>query len=110
MRVKFYLTSSGRSPIEDFLIEQSFDLKSDFADAVFLLECGETLKNPLSKNLSSIYSGLHELRLKDHASIYRFFYFIKKADGIYFIHAYKKKTQKLPKKEIDLVLKRLREI
>lgn len=110
MRIKFYLTSSGRSPIEEFLSEQSFDLKSDFTDAVLLLESGEILQTPLSKNLSSIHKGLHELRLKDSAGIYRFFYFIKKADGIYFIHAFKKKTQQLPKKEIDLVLKRIKEV
>lgn len=110
MKIKYYLTSSGRSPIEDFLQEQSFKVKSDFTDAIVLLESGETLRMPLSKNLSSIHKGLHELRLKDSFGIYRFFYFIKKADGIYFLHAFKKKTQQLPIKEVALVLKRIREI
>ena len=39
---------------------------------------------PISRNLSSIHRGLHELRLKDRSGVYRFFYFIKKADGLYF--------------------------
>ena len=65
---------------------------------------------PLSRNLSSVHRGLHELRLKDRNGIYRFFYFIKKADAIYFIHAFKKKTQELPQKEIDVVLKRIKEV
>lgn len=77
---------------------------------MILLESREIFQTPLSKNLSSIHKGLHELRLKDSAGIYRFFYFIKKADGIYFIHAFKKKTQQLSKKEIDLVLKRIKEV
>ena len=110
MKVKFYLTSSGRSPIEEFLGDLSQELKCDFLDAVVLLEQGQILALPLSRNLSSIHKGLHELRLKDRTGTYRFFYFIKKADGIYFVHAFKKKTQELPQKEIEVALKRLREV
>lgn len=110
MKVKFYLTSSGRSPIEEFLNDLSSDLKSDFFDAVILLEQGQNLSMPLSRNLAGIHKGLHELRIKDGSGAYRFFYFIKKADGIYFVHAFKKKTQELLQKEIELVLKRLKEI
>lgn len=110
MKVKFYLSGSGRSPVEEFLADLSQDLKSEFVDAVILLEQGQNLSMPLSRNLSSIAKGLHELRLKDRTGAYRFFYFIKKADGVYFVHAFKKKTQELPSREIDLVLKRIREI
>ena len=31
-----------------------------------------------------------------------------KTDGIYFVHAFKKKTQELPQKEIDVILKRFK--
>ena len=110
MNVKFYLKSSGRSPIEEFLESQSLGLRSDFLDAVSLLSSGQTLTMPVSRNLSSIHSGLHELRLKDRAGAVRVFYFIKKGDAIYMLHAFKKKTQELPQKEIDLVLKRIKEI
>ncbi len=110
MKVKFYLSGSGRSPVEEFLFDLNQDLKSEFLDAVILLEQGQNLSMPLSRNLSSVAKGLHELRLKDRTGAFRFFYFIKKSDGIYFVHAFKKKTQELPSKEIDLVLKRIREI
>lgn len=110
MKVKFYLTNSGRSPIEEFLAELSHAIRSDFYDAILLLEDGQVLGIPLSRNLSSIHKGLHELRLKDRSGIYRFFYFIKRSDGIYFVHAFKKKTQELPGKEIEVVLKRLKEV
>lgn len=110
LKVKFYLTSSGRSPIEDFLLDLSIELKSEFMDAVILLESGQNLSMPLSRNLSSIERGLHELRIKDRTGAYRFFYFVKKADGIYFVHAFKKKTQELPSKEIEIVRKRIKEI
>ena len=110
MKVKFYLTSSGRSPIEEFLLDLSIELRSEFMDAVILLEGGQNLSMPLSRNLSSIERGLHELRIKDRTGAYRFFYFLKKADGIYFVHAFKKKTQELPSKEIEIIRKRIKEI
>jgi len=110
MKVKYYLTLSGRSPVEEFLNDLSHELRSDYLDAILLLEAGETLSMPISRNLSSIHKGLHELRLKDRTGIYRIIYFIKKANGIYFIHAFKKKTQELPQKEIQVVLKRLQEV
>ena len=110
MKVKFYLKSSGRSPVEEFLADCSADVRSDFFDAVNLLVSGQNLSMPLSRNLASIQSGLHELRLKDRSGQFRVFYFIKKGDAIYLLHAFRKKTQELPKSEIELVLKRIREI
>lgn len=107
MKVRFFLTNSGRSPIEEFLATLSKELQGEFFDAIVLLAAGEKLEMPLSRNLSSIARGLHELRLKDSSGIFRFFYFIKKKDGIYLVHAFKKKSQKLPQKEIDLILKRI---
>lgn len=110
VKVKFYLTSSGRSPVEEFLKQQSKEIKSDFFDAVSLLVDGSLLGMPLSRPLSNICRGLHELRLKDASGQVRVFYFIKKGDAIYMIHAFKKKTQELPKKELDLTLKRIKEV
>ena len=65
---------------------------------------------PLSRNLASIHPGLHELRIKDRSGQIRFFYFIKKGEAIYMLHAFRKKTQELPKSEIELTLKRVREV
>jgi phage-related protein len=108
--VKFYLKTSGKSPVQEFLNECSAEIRSDFFDAVNLLTAGEKLSMPLSRNLASIYTGLHELRLKDRSGQFRIFYFIKKGDAIYLIHAFRKKTQELPKTEIELVIKRIKEI
>ena len=110
MRVKFYLKASGRCPVEAFLKECSEEIRSDFFDAVNLLTSGQTLAMPLSRNLANIHVGLHELRLKDRNGQIRIFYFVKKGDAIYLLHAFKKKTQELPKIEIELALKRIKEI
>ncbi len=110
MEVKFYKKSSGREPVNEFLAEQSRDLRSDFSDAIEKISDGKSLQMPLSRNLSSIYPGLHELRLKDSSGQFRFFYWIKIGEAIYFIHAFHKKTQELPRQEIDLVIRRIKEL
>ena len=108
MDIKFWRTPAGRSPVADFLKGVSQAVRADFFDAVSLLVAGEVLAMPLSRNLSSIKPGLHELRFKDRAGIYRFFYFVKKADAIYFVHAITKKTQTLPAADTELIRVRLK--
>jgi len=104
------LTPSGRSPVEDFLAGMPRDIQLDFLDAISKLTRGYLLSMPLSRNLSNIVSGLHELRFKDRAGQIRFFYYIKRGEAIYMIHAMRKKTEQIPGKDKDLILKRLREV
>jgi len=96
--------------VEEFLREQSEELKRDFLDAVSLLADGAVLTMPLSRNLSNICRGLHELRLKDRAGQVRVFYFIKKAEAIYLLHAFRKKRQDLPRREIEVAMRRSKEV
>ncbi len=96
--------------METFLRECSKEVQGEFLDAVSLLEQGRVLPMPLSRNLSNIYHGLHELRFKDRGGQVRFFYFIKRGDAIYMVHAMKKKTQTIPREDAQLILKRLKEI
>jgi phage-related protein len=110
VKVKFFLTSSGRTPVEEFLREQLEELRRDFLDAVCLLTEGAVLTMPLSRNLSRICKGLHELRLRDRSGQVRAFYFIKKADAIYMLHAFRKKRQDLLGREIAIALRRIKEV
>jgi hypothetical protein len=47
-----------------FLADCSLSIRSDFFDAVNLLVGGENLSMPLSRNLSGVHSGLHELVIR----------------------------------------------
>lgn len=96
--------------MEEFLKDQSDEIRERFIEAVCWLASGQNLAMPLSRNLSGIYPGLHELRLKDRSGQIRILYFMKKADGIYMVHAFRKKTQALPRQEIELALRRIREV
>jgi phage-related protein len=79
-------------------------------DAITLLQNGVVFSMPLSRDLSGIRPGLHELRFRDRSGQVRVFYYLKRGEAIYIIHAFKKKTQHIPQKELDIVLKRIREI
>jgi phage-related protein len=110
MKVKHYHTSSDRDVILAFLMTCTQQIRDDYFDAIALLEAGNILAMPLSRNLFSIHLGLHELRLKDAGGQFRFFYYIKKKTAIFVVHAFKKKKEELPPKEIELALRRIREV
>ncbi|MBI3794655.1 MAG: type II toxin-antitoxin system RelE/ParE family toxin [Nitrospinae bacterium] len=76
--------------------------------AVDMLEAGVMLAMPLSRPLTGISSGLHELRFRDSVGQVRIFYLLKKGDAIYLVHAFRKKTRQMPHKEIEVVLKRIK--
>ena len=86
------------------------DVIADFLDAISLLRRGVPLGSPLSKPMTSIGKGISEIRLRGRRGAYRVFYLIRKKDAIYIIHAFQKKTQKTPKKNIDLIKKRIRRL
>jgi phage-related protein len=86
------------------------DIRREAGKAIRELQKGVFLDMPLSKAMPSVEQGVFELRLKDRNGQYRIFYYLKHADGILIFHAFTKKTQKTPDKEIALGRKRLREL
>ena len=110
MKVRYYKTASGRSPVEEFLLGLPAATRLEIVDAIVLLQGGAHLSMPLSRNLASIRQGLHELRVRDRAGQVRVFYYLKRGEAIYLIHAFRKKTQQIPPRELEVVLKRIKEI
>ena len=90
--------------------EFSEDVKVDLTDALARLNEGHKLVMPLSRPMPSIGKGVHELRFRDRAGIYRLIYVFVSGGDIYLLHAFMKKTQATPKQNIELSKKRLREI
>lgn len=110
MKIKHYVTASGRVPVLDFVMGLSEHLQNKFQDLVIKLENGEILTLPDSRPLRNVHGHLHELRIKDDSGSYRIFYYIKIQDAIYMLHAFKKKTQKTPMKELKIAVNRIKEI
>jgi phage-related protein len=86
------------------------DVRGDLADALARLEEGHTLSMPLSRPMPSIGKGVHELRFRDRAGIYRVIYFLAGAGFIHLLHAFTNKTQQTPTLNIEVAKKRLREV
>lgn len=72
-----------------------------------LLQDGETLSMPQSRPMPSIGNRCHELRINDVDSTWRIIYRID-TDAIIILEIFSKKTNKTPKKVIDVCQRRLR--
>ena len=72
-----------------------------------MIEHGSNLGLPHTKSLSN---GLFELRLKSKEGIGRVFDCTKVGKNIVMLHSFVKKSQKIPKNEMEIALKRLREV
>lgn len=108
--VIFYKENSGRSPINEFLLELS---KSNLKLVLKTKEAIEKLRNkdyhkePFSKHIEL---GLWELRVKSGTDILRIFYTYEKGRIIILLHIFIKKKQKISINELIIARKRLNQI
>ena len=60
--------------------------------------------------MSTIGSGVREIRIRDKAGAFRVIYVTKIAERIYVLHYFQKKSQKTSSSDIDLATMRYREL
>jgi phage-related protein len=58
------------------------------------------------KPMPSIGKGVEEIRVRGDDGAYRVIYTARMADAVYVLHAFQKKVQTTPKREIDVARKR----
>lgn len=105
-KVKFFQTSRGDSPVEDFIKDQDETTYAKILNAIALLRNGGPfLKPPYIKKLQD---KLYELRISGVTAI-RIFYTMKNSE-YYLLHSFKKKSQKIPNKELRLAVDRMKEL
>lgn len=105
-KIKVYESKRGEKPVEEFIKSCESQTIAKITHHIDLLEKhGAFLGMPHSKKLSS---ELYELRIRGTQEIRIIYTFIK--SDIYFLHAFKKQTQKTPRKELHLAFKRLGEL
>ena len=103
--VVFYTEDDGTSPVQEFL--RSLDTKTQvrFAWSIEQLRVRNVMaREPLVRHLED---KLWELREESSTNIYRLIYFFFSGQHIVFLHGFQKKTQKTPRREIEIALKRL---
>ena len=105
-RVEYYHASRGTYPVKDFLISQERKVQLKVQSAIqILVQYGPYLKPPYMKKLAT---NLYELRIKSQVAI-RIFY-SPKSNSYILLHAFKKKTQKTPDKELRIALDRMKDL
>ncbi len=62
------------------------------------------------KPMTSIGSGVKEVRLRDDSGAYRVIYVATFAEAVFVLHAIQKKTQRTAKRDIDLASQRYRDL
>ncbi len=83
-------------------------VRVDIGAELYLLQLGEP---PLhSRPFSNIGRGVREIRVQDRGGEFRVFYFVMRRDGIHVLHAFRKKTQKTSKSDIEIGRARYRNI
>ena len=95
---------SARKTVRSFPVE----IKKELGALLLALQRGVLLGMPQSRKIPVLHQSAFELRIKDENGIYRVFYALFDGDTILVPHAFTKKTQKTPQKEIDTAKQRLR--
>jgi len=107
-QVNYFTAKNGIKPVKEWIDTLDIKLKVKIFRAFELLEeFNINLKAPYVKPLED---KLYELRIKDSKGIYRIIYFSYTNKQFIMLHGFVKKTQKTPKKEIELAKKRMMEV
>ena len=92
----------------DILREFPRAVRVTLGSEIYRLQSSESPAD--SKPISTVGSGVKELRTRDRNNQYRTIYVVKRAEGIVVLHAFVKKTQKTAKADIELAKQRFKAI
>lgn len=105
-KVLFFQTARGDYPVKEFIEDQDEATYAKILHSIELLEnYGPFLKPPYSKKL---INKVYELRISGSVAVRILYTIFRKK--FYLLHAFKKKTQKTPIREIKTALDRMKEI
>lgn len=62
------------------------------------------------KPITTVGTGVKEIRIRDEAGAFRVIYVAKLADAIYILHCFQKKTQATSQKDIQLARQRFADL
>ena len=102
-KVLFYQKADGSEPVKQFLNSLDKKMRAKMVRTIEALQNkGNDLREPYSKHLDD---GIFELRAKVGTDISRVLYFFFIGQRVIVTNGFIKKTQKTPKKEINLAKK-----
>lgn len=105
--IHYFISSKNQNPIKDFLDKHPKVKIKAFHIFLNIEKYGLVSVIPHIKKLKNI--PLWEIKIVGKEST-RILYFTEKINSIILLHAFLKKTQKTPQREINIAIKRLKEI
>jgi len=106
IEIRHHLSNSGRNLIQDYIENLDNEIKDVIYSFLKRFQDDLMFRNP--PYCKKVYKDIFEIRIKvkDH---YRILYAFLYKDCVILLHIFKKKTNKLPKKELELAIKRLKQ-
>ena len=105
--VLFYQEKQGDVPVADWLNELKSKNRVGFANCVGRIRRLESMGHELRRPAADyLQDGIYELRAKHRNVQYRIFYSFEGQNVVVLSHAMVKKTSAVPKKDIELAIKR----
>lgn len=105
-KVNFFQTARGDYPVKDFIEKQDKTTITRINLSIrLLIDYGPFLKPP---DIKKLQDKLYELRIPGKSSV-RIFYTMMKGE-CYLLHAFTKKSQKTPTKELKVAIDRMGKI
>ena len=99
--IRFYRTESGNCPVEEFLDSLSGKQAQKVSWVLQLIEDMEVIPVKYFKKLVNT-DDIWEVRVQVGNNIFRLLGFLEGRQVVILNHAFQKKTQKTPKKEIQI--------
>ena len=62
------------------------------------------------KPMPAIGKGVEEIRVSESSGAYRVIYLARRAEAVYVLHAFQKKTQATPRRDLEIAKGRLRQL
>ncbi len=62
------------------------------------------------KPMTTVGPGVREICIRDEAGAFRIMYIAHFADAVYVLHAFQKKAQQTPKRDLELAAQRLQQV
>ena len=104
MRLRYYATSRGVYPVAEYV--ESLSVREQAVMAALFEEIALRGLQAPGVSFRHIEGKLWEIR----AGAHRVFYVLLQHDEMVLLHAYRKKTQKAPRRHIEIARRRMKEV
>jgi phage-related protein len=109
LSINYWRASSGKAPVEKYI--DAIDNKEERAEILSLLKgIQENGTDAVGVEFRQIEGKLWELKIRLRGHQHRIFYVVLKGNEMVLLHAYLKKTQKAPLKELQVAKQRMKTI